>query len=112
MKCSSVVLDFFGWLVGLLPVGKILLNLLFCRLNGPSALGLSSHERGSSPLTVFLSLCWTCSRKSVFFFHWGDQNWTQYPRCGLARAERRGRITSIDLLVALVPVQFRRLLPP
>ena len=32
----------------------------------------------------------------------GLQNWTQHSRWGLMRAEQRGRITSLDLLVTLL----------
>jgi len=38
------------------------------------------------------------------------QNWTQYLRCSLTRAERRGMITSLLLLAALLLIQARMLL--
>jgi len=34
--------------------------------------------------------------------NWGAQNWTQYSRWGLTRAEQRGRRTSLDLLATLL----------
>ncbi|PKU38778.1 rna-directed dna polymerase from mobile element jockey-like [Limosa lapponica baueri] len=37
------------------------------------------------------------------FLNWGAQNWTHYSRCGLTRAEWRGRITSLDLLAHSLP---------
>jgi len=33
--------------------------------------------------------------------NWGAQNWTQYSRRGLSRAEWRGRRTSLELLATL-----------
>ncbi|PKU41437.1 dystrophin isoform x3 [Limosa lapponica baueri] len=38
---------------------------------------------------------------SLSFLKWGAQNWTQYSRWGLTRAEKKGRITSLELLVTL-----------
>jgi len=31
-----------------------------------------------------------CSNSSKSFLCWGPQNWMQYSRCGLMRAEKRG----------------------
>ena len=42
--------------------------------------------------------------------YWKAQNWTQYSRCGLIGAEERGRITSLDLLATVLPMQPSRLL--
>lgn len=36
------------------------------------------------------------------FLYWGAQNWIQYSRWGLIRAEKRGRITSLELLATLL----------
>ena len=63
--------------------------------------------RCSSPLIIFLALLWICSSMSMSFLCWGPQSWTQYSRWGLTRAERRGRITSHDLLAMLLLMQPR-----
>ena len=55
-----------------------------------------------SPLITFVALLWTCFNSSISFLCWGPQNWTQYSRWGLMRTEQRGRITSLNLLVALL----------
>jgi len=52
-------------------------------------------------LMVFVAHSWTPSGRSLTFLNWGAQNDTLYSRCGLSRAEKRGRITSLDLLVTL-----------
>ncbi|NXY75972.1 DHX58 helicase, partial [Glareola pratincola] len=36
---------------------------------------------------------------------WGRLNWTHYSRCGLTRAEQRGRRTSLDLLTTALLMQ-------
>ncbi|KAK4821027.1 hypothetical protein QYF61_012113 [Mycteria americana] len=53
-------------------------SLLFRRLNNPSSPSLSSQERCSSPLIIFMALLWTCSNRSMSFLCWGPQSWTQY----------------------------------
>lgn len=52
-----------------------------------------------------MTLHWTCSSSSLSFLNrerretrTGDQNWAQDFRCGLTRAERRARITTLNLL--------------
>jgi len=74
------------------------------RLNNPNSLSLSSEERCSSPLIVFVVLLWTRSNSSTFFLCC-LQSWTQDSRWGLTRAEQRGRITSVDLLATLLLMQ-------
>jgi len=54
----------------------------FSRLNKPSSLSLSS-----SPLIILVALCWTLSSSSSSFLNWGAQNWTEYSRWGLTRAD-------------------------
>ena len=46
-------------------------------------------------------LCGPPPRRSLSFWNWGAQNWTQYTQYGLTRAEQRARITSLSLLAAL-----------
>lgn len=36
-------------------------SLTFCRPSSPSSLSLFSYQRGSSPFTTFMALCWTQS---------------------------------------------------
>ena len=66
-------------------------SLLFCSLNSPSPLSLSSLERCSSPLICGFN-------RSTSFLCWGPQTWMQHSRWGLTRAEQRGTIPSLDLL--------------
>ena len=40
-----------------------------------------------SSLIIFVPLLWTSSNSSMSFLCWGPQNWTQYSRWGLTRAE-------------------------
>jgi len=77
---------------------------LFSKLNKPNTLNLSSQERCSSPLIIF----WTHSNSSMSFLHWGPQAWTQYCKRGPTRAEQRGTITSLSLLVT-PPVMWPRI---
>ena len=63
------------------------LSLLFCRLNKPSSLSLSSQERCFGPLIIFVALRWTLSSSYSSFLNWGAQKWTQYSRWVLTRAE-------------------------
>lgn len=46
-------------------IDKILLSLLFFRLNSPSSLCLSSYIRCSHSIVIFVVLCWTRSSMSV-----------------------------------------------
>lgn len=52
-----------------------------------SSLSLSSDERCSRPLIILVVLRWTCSWSSMYLLYWEAQNWTQYSRWGLTRAE-------------------------
>ena len=63
--------------------------------------------RYSSPLIIFVALLWNCSENSMSFLCWGPQNWMQYSRWGLTRAEQRDRITALGLLVTLLSMQPR-----
>uniref|UniRef100_A0A8C3J8V4 UBA domain-containing protein n=1 Tax=Calidris pygmaea TaxID=425635 RepID=A0A8C3J8V4_9CHAR len=45
------------------------------------------RERCSVPLIIFVVLCCPLSSSSLSFLNWGAQNWTQYSRWGLIRAE-------------------------
>ncbi|KAK4832076.1 hypothetical protein QYF61_020632 [Mycteria americana] len=82
-------------------------SLLFSRLNNPSSLSLSSQERCSISLIIFVALLWTCSNRSMSFLCRGLQSWTQYWRWGLTRVGCRDRITSLDLLATLLLMQPR-----
>ncbi|GAB0182728.1 ras-related protein Rab-31 [Grus japonensis] len=46
-------------------------SLLFSRLNNPNPLSVSSQERCSSPLIVFMALLWTRFNRSMSFLYWG-----------------------------------------
>ena len=74
-------------------IDKILLSLLFSRMNSPSSLSLSSYERYCSPFIILTALSWTCSSKSISVLYRGAHKWTQHSRCGLASADYRGGIT-------------------
>jgi len=52
-------------------------------------------------LIILVALLWTLSSSSSSCLNWGAQNWTQYSRWGLTRAEQRGRRNSLDLPVTL-----------
>lgn len=47
---------------------------------------------------IFVAICWTFSSPSVL--NWGAQGWTQHFRYCLTSAERRRRVTSVNLLSA------------
>ncbi|KAK4822199.1 hypothetical protein QYF61_011840 [Mycteria americana] len=51
-------------------------------LNNPNSLSLSSQERYSVPLIIFMALLWTSSNSSMSFLCWGLQSWTQYSSPG------------------------------
>jgi len=88
---------------------KASLEPLLLQSEHPSSLNLSSQERCSSPLTIFVALLRTCfSRCMSCARDWGPQSWIQDSRWGLTRAEQRGRIASIDLLATLLFIQPRR----
>lgn len=38
-----------------------------------------------------MALPWTIASMPMSVLHWGTQNWTQYPRCGLSSVEGKGR---------------------
>ena len=44
---------------------KVSQSILFCRLNNPNSLSLSSLERCSIPLIIFVALLWTRSNRSM-----------------------------------------------
>ena len=67
------------------------------------------YKHLSDLLSVFfVSLHWTTSR-SLSFVNWGAQNRTQEAKCGLSRAEQRGRIISFSLLTTLFVMYRMRL---
>ena len=54
-------------------------QLLFSMLNSPRALCLSSYRRCTRPVSIFVALCWTLSRRSLSFLNWGAQHWLSAP---------------------------------
>lgn len=67
------------------------------------------HRRGAS-LSILVGLLWTLSKSSTSFLRWGPQGWTQGSRWDLRRAEWRGTIPSLSLLVTSPLVEPRTLL--
>lgn len=86
------------------------LSLLFSRLNSANSLSPSSQERCSSPLMVFVAVCWDHSSKSMPLLYWRTQHRTQDSSCGLISAKQKGKIPSFDLLARLCVMQYRKLL--
>ena len=82
-------------------------SLLFSRLISPNSLSLSSEERGSSPLIIFMASSGPAPTSPCLFLCWGLQSWTQDSGWGVTRAEQRGRILSLTLLATLLLVQHR-----
>ena len=62
-----------------LNISKIPLSPLFSRLNKTLSCSLYSYVRCSSPLIIFMPLCWTCSSISMSLLYWGAQGCTQHP---------------------------------
>lgn len=80
----------------LLDLCKHFVSLLFSGLN--RFLCLSSYGGCSRSFIIFVALCWTLSRSSLFFLNWGTQNWAKHSRCDLSKAEQKKRIASLNLL--------------
>lgn len=81
---------------------KIPMSLFFFRLSSPNSLGLPWYDGCFSLLIIFAALCWTHSGSSMSLVYWKAQHWTKLSRCGFSRAEYRQRITTCDLLAALL----------
>ena len=70
---------------------EIFINIY--KIPSQSSLLQAKHARSlslfsfSSPLIIFVALWWTLSSSSSSFLNWGAQNWMQYSRWGLTRAE-------------------------
>jgi len=73
-------------------------SLLFSRLDKPSSFSVSSQERCSSLLIIFMALLWTLSKSSTSFLCWGSQTQMQYSRWVHMKAEYRWTIPSLTLL--------------
>ncbi|KAK4827585.1 hypothetical protein QYF61_019487, partial [Mycteria americana] len=58
-------------------------SLPFSRLTNPNSLSLSSQERCSIPLIIFVALLWTHSKRSMSFLYWGPNSWMQLSRSQL-----------------------------
>lgn len=88
-------------------------SLLFHRLNGVSYLSPSSQERCPSPFNILIAPNWTLSHKSRSLLYWRaeGQNWTQYTNCGITNAEKKGRITFLNLVTALCLMHLKVMLP-
>lgn len=71
----------------------------FSRLNKPISLSLSSYNRLSSPLLIFVALHWMLSRMSTSFLHSNNQNCTQFSTCGLTSTKQSGIKTFFPPLV-------------
>jgi len=48
----------------------VMIPQVFSSLNSPRSLNLSSHVSCSSPLIIFVALCWTYSSKSMCLMNW------------------------------------------
>lgn len=66
---------------------KILLRMLFSRLNSPGCLSFSSQERCSRSFTILVALLCTLSSRSMSLLQWGSQIWRQCSRYDLSSAE-------------------------
>lgn len=84
-------------------IDKNPLNHLFCRLSSPSCVSLSSKERCTSPLVIFVALRWDHSCLSLLY--WGAWKWVQPCRC--VSPALRERLTFLDLLAMLCLRQVR-----
>lgn len=84
--------------------------LSFLSSNSPSSLSLSSYERCSSPLIIFLAFCWTLFSIFRSALYWRAQNGKQYSRCGLTTEEQRCKIMSLDQLAILCLMHPTKLL--
>jgi len=51
------------------------------------SLSLSAYGRYSRPFIIFVALHWTLCSSFQSFLNWAAQNWTQYSKCSLTRAE-------------------------
>ena len=63
------------------------LSFLFTRLNRPRLLSLSLHRRCSRPLIILVALHWI-PRRSLSFFNWTAQNWTQDSALGFVELHK------------------------
>lgn len=60
-----------------------------------SRAGSLGHLQNCYHLTA---LCRICTGTSSSLLYWGCQTWTQHSKCGLTRAELKGRFTFFSLL--------------
>lgn len=74
------------------------------------SLSLYSVRQVTQPLTILVGLHWTCPIWSMSFLYQVAQNWPQYSRCHLRSAEKRGMITTLDVLAMLLLIELRMLL--
>lgn len=84
-----------------IDIQKTSLSFLCSRLlfSGSSSLSFSLCEWCSSPLIIFITLCWTCSSIAMSLSYWRAQNRTRH---SLTRTEYMGIITPLDLLAVLL----------
>lgn len=90
-----------------ISLGKPMDYPAVCFVLPPNSVTLSSWEKYSSPLIIFLALLWTRSNRwsSTSFLCCRSQSWMPYSGWGLTRAELRGRITSLFLLPTMFLMQ-------
>lgn len=73
-----------GFLDG--PIGYWKATIIFSEAFSsptPPSFRLSSEQRCSSPLIIFVFLFWTYSSMSMSYLFWGPQDWRQYSMWGL-----------------------------
>lgn len=68
----------------------------------PNSPNFSSWQRYSFSLISFVALFWTRSNSSMSFLCWGPQSLVQCYKWALTRAEQRGRVLSLTLLLLLL----------
>lgn len=84
-------------------IDQISLNLPFSRLRSPNSLRLSSWDRYSSPIIIFMAPSWTLSSLTC-----NEQPRTEHSTPGVVSSVLRGRIPSLLLLAILCLMKLRR----
>lgn len=70
---------------------KILLSILFSKLNSLSSFSLFSCEKLCCHLIILVHRCWTYFSMSMFPLYPGPQIWKQHSRYSLSSEEERGK---------------------
>lgn len=63
---------------------------------------LSLRGKSSSPLSMLMTFCRTCSRLSTSLSYWGASNWVQCSRCLIRSGRQRGITVMLDTTVFLL----------